>query len=210
MLASSAATRRPRLLLLLVGPGHSMNIAVPTRNLPGGGLRRRGGWLHHPLLALALLVVALSVVGMHQLSLGHDFATPSAQSHQRATGHDPTQAGSAAPGHNRNVAPQSNAETHSHATSLVVADSRGASATAALSSDGTSSHDAGCPGCGQHTMAFSACLLALTLLVLSWLLAPPRVRLLPPMLPVRVVAVAATVARRVPALSLAELSLLRR
>ena len=32
-------------------------------------------WLRHLLLGLSLVVVMLSIVGMHQLSVGHDVAT---------------------------------------------------------------------------------------------------------------------------------------
>ncbi len=66
-----------------------------------------------------------------------------------------------------------------------------------------------CPGCGGHSMALGACLLALTLLVLSWWLAPPRVRHLPPRMLWRAATVATLLGRWVPALSLAELSVLR-
>jgi hypothetical protein len=60
-------------------------------------------------------------------------------------------------------------------------------------------------------MALGSCLLALTLLVLSWLLVPPRpTHVLPSLLPRLTSAVAvSTVGRLVPPLSLAELSLLR-
>jgi hypothetical protein len=72
---------------------------------------------------------------------------------------------------------------------------------------GTAGDD--CPGCGSHPMAVSACLLALTLLVLFWSLSPPKVRRLPPRAPRRRLTLAAVHVRRVPALSLAELSILR-
>lgn len=65
------------------------------------------------------------------------------------------------------------------------------------------------PGCGGHSMALGACLLALTLLVLSWWLAPPRVRHLPPRMLWRPATVATLLGRWVPARSLAELSVLR-
>ena len=68
-----------------------------------------------------------------------------------------------------------------------------------------------CPDCADHQMAFGSCLLALTLLVLSWSLIPPRVRHLPPFLLPRLAPtmVGPALGRLVPPLSLAELSLRR-
>jgi len=58
-------------------------------------------------------------------------------------------------------------------------------------------------------MALGACLLALTLLVLSWWLAPPRVRHLPPRMLWRPATASTLLGRWVPAMLLAELSVLR-
>lgn len=74
--------------------------------------------------------------------------------------------------------------------------------------DAPPTQDNGCPACGGHTMALGSCLLALTLLVLSWWFAPPRSRLALQTL-WRPAPVPAMVGRRVPSLSLAELSILR-
>jgi hypothetical protein len=68
-----------------------------------------------------------------------------------------------------------------------------------------------CPDCADHQMAFGSCLLALTLLVLSWSLIPPRLRHLPPFLLPRLAPtmIGPAVVRLVPPLSLAELSVRR-
>jgi hypothetical protein len=142
------------------------------------------------LLSLILAVVALSVIGMHQLSLSHSFATPE-QAGQRTSA-----AGPAISVHN------TMAVGAIEPTGPLV----DASSTPPA---GSTDHDDRCPGCGGHPMPFSACLLALTLLVLFWWLAPPRMRHLPPHTAWRPAALRVVVARRVPALTLAELSILR-
>lgn len=209
MSASPAVSQRPR-PPLLPGPLRSMNTAAPARYKPGGGSRRGGGGgLRHALLTLGLLVVSLSVVGMHQLSLGHDFAAPSTGTQQPAAQHHPEHTDQVeGPVHAR-TAPHSPAGAHSVAIGITTADSPVSGVAAISISDGTSSDDSGCRGCGQHTMAFSACLLALTLLVLAWMLVRPRVLQLPPRMLWRLTTVVTFVARRVPALSLVELSVLR-
>lgn len=70
--------------------------------------------------------------------------------------------------------------------------------------------DQECPGgCPHHHLTVGACLLALTLLVFSWRLLPPRLRLRPPQpaptIPPRLL----LRPRRVPVLRLAELTVLR-
>lgn len=149
--------------------------------------RRHPGWLRRLLLASCLLVVALTVVGMHQLSVRHAVATGYAggHAHDTALGHD---AGGPNP--------------------VSVA----GAADAAVGPPGTLAgvgQDV-CPGCGDHEMAFGSCLLALTLLVLAWtLVRPPRPLLpflLPPPLSPRTNPRAG---RLVPALSLTEMSLRR-
>lgn len=155
--------------------------------------RPRGRLLRHLLFALSLVVVVLSIVGMHQLSLGHDVAVGPAP-----------------------VAYVSVAQAKSAARVL----SGGEVLPVAMAAL-PSGHDASgmtdgamggaCPDCDHHQMALGSCLLALTLLVLGWLLAPPRpTHVLPFLLPNLVLwaAVSAT-GRLVPPLSLAELSLLR-
>ena len=63
----------------------------------------------------------------------------------------------------------------------------------------------------EHQMLFGACLLALSLLALSWMLSPPRLRDLPPFLLPRLAAarLGLVLGRVVPALSLTEMSLRR-
>lgn len=149
------------------------------------------GWLRRTALTLVLGVVAFSVVGMHQLSLSHFFATPpgvhesaAAAKGSMASQHDTLSMGPGAPvGHPVEV-----------------------SRTAPAGSPG--GHD-GCLGCGDHSTAFGACLLALTLLVLFWWLAPPRVRHLHRRALRRPAAVISVLTRRVPALSLSQLAILR-
>lgn len=147
----------------------------------------RQGWLRHLVFALSLVVVALSVVGMHQLSLGHDLVT--GQASQQA----PAQAGSPA------------ADT----TMLMPAAPPGGSAGLTSTTGGSSGEH--CPGCGDDQMALGTCLAALTLLMLSWTLAAPRLRHLPPFLRPRLAPtmVGPALGRLVPPLSLVELSLRR-
>ena len=153
---------------------------------PGGRL------LRHLLFAMSLVVVVLSIVGMHQLSLGHDVAvgpTP-------PVAHAPVAEAAARVLSDGEVVPVAMAALPSgHDASGMTDGAMGGA----------------CPDCDHHQMALGSCLLALTLLVLGWLLAPPRpTHVLPFLLPTLVlrVAVSAT-GRLVPPLSLAELSLLR-
>ena len=150
----------------------------------------RRSWIRHLLLAVSLVVVTLSVVGMHQLSVGHDVATgPTSSSDGHATSVRHSNPGDEAP-------------------PLAMAERAADHPTAGMTSGALGG---GCPDCADHQMAFGSCLLALTLLVLSWLLTPPRLRHLPPFLLPRL---APTMAgpdpgRLVPALSLTELSVRR-
>jgi hypothetical protein len=156
-----------------------------------------GPRLRRALLAVALGLVALSVVGMHQLSSGHFFAAP-ATAHQH-----PTSGHAHGAGHVADLVHASGAQ--GTAAGTVVTADIGASAG---TSSGLSGVGDGCAGCPDHTMAFTVCLLALTLLTLSWWLAPPQVRHLP-RLKWRPNTMATVVSRPVPALSLAELCVLR-
>jgi len=152
------------------------------------GMLRAGG-LTRALLATVMGVVVLSVVGMHQLSLGHTFATPPlAGAHQHSDAQPTTAEGHDHPGYALHM---------------------GYGATSMQNDDPDGSPTDNCPGCAGHGMALGACLLALTLLVLRWWLAPPRVRHLPPQMLWRPATVGTSLGRRVPALSLAELSVLR-
>jgi hypothetical protein len=148
-----------------------------------------GGRLRGTLLATAIGVIVLGVVGMHQLSSGHDFVTPSVGAHQHISAHPSTDIQHARPDQPPNVGTDA------------------AGIQPQLSSGGSTDDD--CPGCGGHNLAFGACLLALTLLVLTWRLAPPRVRHLLPRMLWRPSTVMTLLGRRLPALSLAQLCLLR-
>jgi len=200
------------------------------------GVPSRVKVLRRLLLAWLLGVLALSVVGMHQLSLGHAFAKPPVGGHHHAAG----QPGAASADHHgddhggpggsgthartrsadlttavvRTAVLSTGGMTAGEVSAGTVSDVAGGgsavlTAATPMTDRGGSAGDDTCPGCGEHSMALGACLLALSLLVLSWLLPPPRGRLLPPMLRLRVVAAVVLVLRRVPPLTLAELSILR-
>lgn len=161
--------------------------AHPTRRR--ARQRRHHGWLRHLLLAVSLVVVLSSVIGMHQLSVGHEVATTQTSTH--------AQSGAAGHGHGDGITlPQ--VEVH-HAAGRPTAAAPGGAAGDL------------CRDCGEHSTAFGSCLLALTLLVLGWLLAPPRLRYVPPSLLPRLArgTVGTALGRIVPPLSLTELSLRR-
>lgn len=143
--------------------------------------------LLRPLLLALSLVVVVSIVGMHQLSFGHEAGTDAVASAARAKPLDLT------------TFSEMLAVTPEHAGGYV---------DARVPPPGTV--DA-CPDCRDHHMIWGSCLLALTLLVLQWLLGPPRPsRVLPFLLPRKVPCLAVlVVSRLVPSLSLAELSLRR-
>lgn len=154
------------------------------------GLLLGDGWLRGTLLAAAIGMVVLGVVGMHQLSSGHDFVTPSVGAYQHVSAHPSTELL-----HRTELGQPANAGT--------IVDK----IQPQLSSGGSLGDD--CPGCGGHSLALGACLLTLTLLVLTWWLAPPGVRHLPPQMLWRPSTVLTLLGRRLPALSLAQLCLLR-
>ena len=182
-------------------------------------------WLRRVVLASALCMVVLGVVGMHQLSLGHDFATPAAGGGhlEREAGHhdgvrhdvaqlmDGSDLGSRGPHDAAMGADSAGASGYAIAPAAETqtnASTRVGGPVAAWGGSGSAGGD-GCPGCGQHSMAFSACLLALTLLVLTWLLTPPQVRHLPPRWRWQPATVAVLAGRPLPAMSLTVLSILR-
>lgn len=152
------------------------------------------------VVGIALGVVALTVVGMHQLSFGHLFVTG---------------AGSVGDAHAHS--------TTSHSALAALADGHSAAMTSAasmpISGRGEvgagaagmgSSVAGGCAGCGDHVMGPGTCLLALTLLVLFWFLQLPRPRSLPPFRRRSGSSVALPRQRpRIRALSFLELSILR-
>ena len=164
--------------------------------------RPRRRWLRHLLLAASLVVVTLGVVGMHQLSIGHEIVT------------GPT--GSTA--HTKSASQTDHRHSHSHSDGgysdpggevvSVAADYPAAHTSAGMTGDGLGDV---CPDCADHQMAFGSCLLALTLLVLSWSLIPPLLRHLPPFLLPRLTPtlVGPGLGRLVPPLSLTELSVRR-
>jgi len=141
------------------------------------------------MLALSLIVVTLSIVGMHQLSVGHEVATgQTAHAHFHAVPH-----------------------AHHSGAQAMQGVATAAQAVHRTSEAGVDAAGSACPDCPDHRMALGTCLLALTLLVLSWTPVPPRFRHLPPFLLPRVApyALAWVVGRLVPSLSLTELSLRR-
>lgn len=143
-------------------------------------------------VTIVLGVVALAVVGMHQLSFGHLLVTPS-DAHTHAASHRAA------------VAPHSHVQMASDANPT-----HGQATGSPYSLGAQQTDDDACPGCGDHTMGLGACLLALTLLVLFWVLRLPTTRPLPPLRRWRPPAVpAASRHLRVHALSLTELSILR-
>ena len=182
-------------------------------------------WLRRVVLASALCMVVLGVVGMHQLSLGHDFATPAAAGghpergagHHNGVRHDVAQLmegadlGSRGPHEATTGADSAGASGYAIAPTThnqINASTRVGGPAAAWGGSPSAGDDA-CPSCGQHSMAFSTCLLAMTLLVLTWLLTPPQVRHLPPRWLWQPATVAVLVGRPLPAMSLTELSILR-
>lgn len=157
--------------------------AARRGHLPGPRRRR----LRRLLLTVSLLVVALSIVGMHQLSVGHNVPTGPTASSAHAEPVDHAGSGEMLP---------------------MGAEQAGGHLEAGTPGGGTGEV---CPDCADHQMAFGSCLLALTLLVLRWLLAPPRPsHVLPFLLPRLAPPLAVPlVGRVVPPLSLAELSVRR-
>lgn len=157
----------------------------------------RNGRVRHLLLGLGVAVVMLGIVGMHQLSVGHNIATGQAGLHRYAETVD--QAGTAPHGHDAGP-PAAMAHLGFH----FEPSARAAAGTGA-------GVDEGCLTCDDHDLAAGSCLLALTLLVLGWLLLPPQLRLVPPFLRPRlaVTLVRPEYLRLVPALTLTELSLRR-
>lgn len=155
-------------------------------------------------VAVVLGVVALAVVGMHQLSFGHLFVTPAA-GHAQASSHVHA-VNSGAAGTQRAVTLPAH-----DAMAAQMSPSAGHHLASAPSLETRPTADAGCTDCGGHVMGLGTCLLALTSLVLFWWLRLPRPRQLPPPLRRWRSLVAPALARpsRIHALSLTELSILR-
>jgi hypothetical protein len=134
----------------------------------------------------AAITISLSVLAMHQLAVNHSFAAP-ATSGSHVTQHRPLAV-----------------ETQQYTLTVLSTGDYGSSPT--LHSAGA---DPCWPDCGaDHEISVLSCVLALTLLVLPWLLSPPRE--CRPRVPVALRLPAVTQANyRKRAPSLAELSVLR-
>jgi hypothetical protein len=148
--------------------------------------RGRGSWLR-TVLGLGVAVVALSVLGMHQLSLDHTFVAPDAEAGARPL--STLMGGSDTSMSSQRAVFGLQAPTVGH--------------------DHESNHGPQpcLTGCDDHPVLVT-CLLALTLLIVAWRLRAPTLRDLPPFsalrLPVRI-----PLAGWPPALTLAELSVRR-
>jgi hypothetical protein len=115
--------------------------------------------LHHLLLFVGVITIALGVLAMHQLAVSHGPAAPIPSSWHKA-GHS-DEAG--ASGHNHQLA----------ATPL-------STGTEAPTLAGVFGGDSCWPDCDtENDQSVASCLLALTLLVLRWRLTMPQQRLLP-------------------------------
>src|SRR5215217_5841983 len=105
------------------------------------------------LLLVGAITISLSVLAMHQLAVNHSFARP-ATTEVHATHDQGFALGMQQKG------PTAHPATHDGVPRLAVA---AGNANSCL------------PDCGaHHQVSVLSCLLALTLLMLSWLLAPPR------------------------------------
>ncbi|MBA3529977.1 MAG: hypothetical protein H0T91_11850 [Propionibacteriaceae bacterium] len=163
-------------------------------------------WWRRTLLSFGILVVSLSLVGMHQLSINHAFATAELTSQT---------AGDTRAHHHADRVHQRGTADAGVLDERVMDEGRSGSATikasvtmmpAAMMDDVT---DGDCATCGSHAMLFASCLLALTLLVLSWQLRHPRWRPVPFFLTRPPTPSVSSLGRRRPPLSVVELSLRR-
>lgn len=141
-----------------------MGVCVGTTVLPGGipvnsgyaeDMRRaRPVVLRQQLLLwAAVVVVALGLLAMHQLSLNHTAAGSAAGSAAAAVAAHP--------------------EQHGHSDSGPAADGHAHPALVAVGDHPSSGADT-CPGCADHVMALT-CLAALALLAVGWALRRPVV-----------------------------------
>jgi len=168
------------------------------------------------VLTFAVLLVSLTVVGMHQLSFNHALigvprsAAEAAMGDGPHHGDQPRQLNSPIAHAAANAADQpADLPEHTLASIAQRVGHAGSTATPLLPGAGADLAWQGCPGCGGPTMGSMTCLLALTLLVLLVLHQLPRSRLIPMFLktPQTVATVSSGCPRR--ALSLVELSLRR-
>jgi hypothetical protein len=105
------------------------------------------------LLLVGAITISLSVLAIHQLAVNHSFARPSTTeihaTHHQGVALEMQQEGLTA-----------HPPTHDGVPSLAA---------------GAGNANSCWPDCGaHHQVSVLSCLLALTLLILSWLLAPPR------------------------------------
>lgn len=172
---------------------------------------RPGAEVATSLLTFGLLLVALSVVGMHQLSVGHSMVTflttdaaPKSAANDRGSKHT---------GNSHQVSPATAAvnaggtDTSIPAPGDQAAGPSTAAVTATTSVMGSDATD--CAGCGQHTMAVMTCLLVLTVLIPPWLHRLPTSTRIPLFLTKPRLTSTPFLSRLLPALSLVELSLRR-
>jgi hypothetical protein len=146
------------------------------------------GW-RRAVLVPALMVIVLSIVGMHQLSVNHAMVGAFAGSHHDHASAQPS---------------RSDLSAKAMIGSVVGSEtSIGAMSAAVMPA---SDH---CSGCSSQQMAFFTCLLALTLLVLAWSIPPPGLRLIAPNSRLVRPRPGSHLGRRIPAMSLVELSLRR-
>jgi hypothetical protein len=115
--------------------------------------RRSAGLWQRLLFLVVAITVSMSVLAMHQLAVNHLFVAP-ATSEPHVTQHRPLAV------EMQQVAPTDQVPTGHHDQSLIFG-------------------PAGVDLCGadcdtDHEISVLSCLLALTLLMLSWLLTPPR------------------------------------
>jgi hypothetical protein len=115
--------------------------------------RRLARLWQRPLFLVAAITISLSVLAMHQLAVNHLFVAP-ATSEPHVTQHRPLAV------ETQQVELTDQVPTGHHDQSLTF---------------GPASTDLCAPYCDTgHEISVFTCLLALTLLMLSWLLAPPR------------------------------------
>lgn len=179
--------------------------------------RRRGQWaktLRRALLTIGLAVVAVCVVGMHQLSSDHTLATAdSGPLHHAGALQAMTAGGPGDPGLGGHPGDHAGDEMVTAITdttgSLSAASVTGTVIATAATWVTSNSGDEGCASCGSHVMLMASCLLALTMVVASWLLRLPRAHTLP-WRPIGLSTIVTTGRFRIrPPLSLVELSLRR-
>jgi hypothetical protein len=148
-----------------------------------GMVDRAGRW-PRLLLVVGVVTIALSVLAMHQLAVNHTLAAPASSGWRQADHHHAA---------SQQAAPHALPAGSDQSALAVVLDADSCSAGCSTGDD----------------ISVAACLLALTLLVLCWRLAPPRPHPMPAASPPRPLAPLLLAPHRRTALSLAELSVRR-